>query len=127
MANMNKVTSYRLELEGIFWALKHIEYLNCTPRELDQWFDYKQAVYNSMHYPRRPTDMLGTNMDLVLTIHHLKSILTATVNCRYVYKHQDRVRDNSSRKEQNHDTTQKTPQEARGSAPLLRTTPPTSH
>ena len=85
MANMNKVTSYRSELEGIFRALKHIEYLNWTPRELDQWCDNKQVVYNSMHYPRRPTDMLGADMDLVLVIHHLKSTLTTTVNCQHVY------------------------------------------
>ena len=24
--------SYRSELEGIFWSLKHLEYLNITPR-----------------------------------------------------------------------------------------------
>ena len=41
IANMKKVTSYRSELEGVFRALKHIKYLNWTPRELDQWCDNK--------------------------------------------------------------------------------------
>ena len=36
MANVNKVTSYRSELEGIFRALKHIKFLKWAPKELDQ-------------------------------------------------------------------------------------------
>ena len=81
MVNVNKVTSYRSEFEGIFRALKHIEYLNWAPEELDPWCDNKQAVHDSMNYPYRPTDMIGTNKDLVLAIHHLKLTLTTTINC----------------------------------------------
>ena len=70
MANVNKVTSYiRSELEGIFRALKQIEFLNWSPKELDQWYDNKQAVRYSMNYPYRPTDMMGADIDLVLSIH----------------------------------------------------------
>ena len=32
---------YRPELEGIFRALNHIEFLNWAPTELDQWCDNK--------------------------------------------------------------------------------------
>ena len=31
MANINLVSAYRSELEGIFRSLKHLEYLNITP------------------------------------------------------------------------------------------------
>ena len=89
MANVNKVTSYRSELEGIFRALKHIEFLNWAPTELDQWCDNKQAVHDSMNFPYRPTDMMGADTDLVLAIHYLKSKLTTTINCQHVYGHQD--------------------------------------
>ena len=34
MANINAVLSYRSELEGIVWSLKHLEYLNITPQEV---------------------------------------------------------------------------------------------
>ena len=68
MANVNKVTSYRSEHEGIFRAQKYIEYLNWAPEELDQWCDNKQAVHDSMNYPYRPTDMIGAKKDLVLAI-----------------------------------------------------------
>ena len=101
--------------------------VNWTPTELDQWCDNKQAVYNSMHYPCRPTDMLGADMDFVLAIHHLKSTLTTTVHCQHVCGHQDRGRENSGRKEQNHPAQQKKPYEANGGAPLPITIPPTSH
>ena len=37
MANINAVLSYRAELEGVFRSLKHLEYLNITPREVRQW------------------------------------------------------------------------------------------
>ena len=85
MANVKKVTSYRLELEGIFRALKNIEFLNWAPKELDQWCYNKQAVHDIMNYSYRPTDMMGADIDLVLVIHHLKSKLTTIINCRHVY------------------------------------------
>ena len=34
MTGINIVSSYRLELEGIFWTLKHMEYLKMTPEEV---------------------------------------------------------------------------------------------
>ena len=39
MANTNAVPSYRSDLEGVFPSLKHLEYLNITPREVRQWCD----------------------------------------------------------------------------------------
>ena len=39
MANINAVSSYRADLEGVFQSLKHLEYLNITPREVRQWCD----------------------------------------------------------------------------------------
>ena len=39
-------------------------------------------------------------MDLVLAIHHLKSKLTTTIDCRNVYGHQDRGQKKTDVKEQ---------------------------
>ena len=100
MAIINKVTSYRSELKGIFRALKHIKFLNWTPKELDQWCDNKQAVHDSMNYPYRPTDMMGADIDLVLAIHYLKSKLITAINCRHVYGHQDQGQKKTEGKEQ---------------------------
>ena len=36
IAKINAVSSYRSELEGIFWSLKHLKYLNITPKEVRQ-------------------------------------------------------------------------------------------
>ena len=100
MANVNKVTSYRSELEGIFQALNNEEFLNWAPEELDQWCDNKQVVHDSMNYSYRSTDMMGADKDLILAIHHLKSTLTTTINCRHVYGHHDRGSGKTSTKEQ---------------------------
>ena len=65
----------------MFRALKHIEFLNWTPTELDQWCDNEQVVKDSMEYPYHPTDITGTVMDLVLAIHQIKSTLSFAVTC----------------------------------------------
>ena len=44
MENINSLTSHRIELEGIFRALHHLDYLNMTPKMVDQWCDNLQAV-----------------------------------------------------------------------------------
>ena len=53
-----------------------------------------------MNYPYRPTDMIEADKDLLLAIHHLKSTLTTTINCRHVYGHQDRGSGKTSTKKQ---------------------------
>jgi hypothetical protein len=39
MENTNSHTSHWIELEGIFRALHHLDYLNTTPKMVDQWCD----------------------------------------------------------------------------------------
>jgi hypothetical protein len=34
IANISLVSSYRSELNGIFWSLKHLKYLNITPQKV---------------------------------------------------------------------------------------------
>ena len=44
IANINAVSSYRLELKCVFRSLKHLEYLNVTPGEVRQWCNNEQSV-----------------------------------------------------------------------------------
>ena len=43
MEKVNKFTSYRSELEGMFRCLKHIEHIG-SPDEIKHWCDNEQAV-----------------------------------------------------------------------------------
>ena len=43
---------------------------------------------------------MGVDIDLVLTIHYLKSKLTTTINCRHVYGHLDQGRKKTEAKGQ---------------------------
>ena len=76
MANINAVSSYRSELEGVFRSLKHLEYLNITPKEVRQWCDNERSVISSREPPTRTGGMIKANVDLILAIHHLKNNLT---------------------------------------------------
>ena len=82
----------------IFKPLKHIESLNWTPIELDQWCDNTQAVKNNMEHPYRTVDMMGSDMNLVLAIHQVESRLSFAVKCRHVYRHQDQNRRTQERR-----------------------------
>ena len=53
MANINAVSSYRPELERVFRSLKHLEYLNITPKEVRQWCDNERSVISSREAPTR--------------------------------------------------------------------------
>ena len=44
MTNVISLTLYRAKLEGIYQALKHIEYLGIQPTEISQWCDNKATV-----------------------------------------------------------------------------------
>ena len=69
--------------------MKHLEYLNITPKEVRQWCDNERSVINSMEAPTRIGGMIKANADLILAIHHLKNNLKFSVDCRHMYGHQD--------------------------------------
>ena len=75
LSDVNSVTSYRSELEGVFRSLKHMEYLNMTPSKVKQWCDNELSVKSSRSAPDRPAQMLHADADLVLAIHSLKDKL----------------------------------------------------
>ena len=75
MGNINVMLSYRSELEVIFPSLKHLEYLNITPREVRQWYDNERSVISSREAPTRIVGMIKADVDLILAIHHLRNSL----------------------------------------------------
>ena len=58
--------------------------------------------------------MMGSDTDLVLAIHHLKSKLTTTINCRHVSGHQYRGRKKTEAKGQERPS----PEQAEPQAPM---------
>ena len=89
MASINSYTSHRIELEGIFRALHHLDYLNMTPKMVDQWCDNLQAVKDMTNPIRDPSNMLKVETDIILAIHHLKNRTPYQTRIRHVYGHQD--------------------------------------
>lgn len=73
MSDINSLSSYRAELEGIFRCLSHLEYLNIMPNEVRQWCDNEQSVKSRREQLTQPTSMLNADADLVLAIHDLKA------------------------------------------------------
>ena len=69
--------------------MKHLEYLNTTPREVRQWCNNKRSVISSREAPIITAGMIKADADLILAIHHLKNNLKFPVECRHVYGHQD--------------------------------------
>ena len=99
LANISSLSSYRVELEGIFRSLRHIGELGMTPREVAQWCDNLSAVESSNNPIFSPRGMLLPDADVILAIHHLKSRLPFLVNCRHVYGHQDTRKKKADKKE----------------------------
>ena len=97
LANMNSVSSYRTELEGMFRGLKHINRLQMTPTEVKQWCDNERAVLNCANDPRSPTCMLQADADIILAIRKIHQDMPFEIQCRHVYGHQD---SKSERKEE---------------------------
>ena len=89
MADVNHVTAYRSELEGIFRTLSQLDYLNMTPSDVLHWCDNEQSVASTAKPPSYAGGMLDADAHLVLAIHTLKSKLPFPVDCRHVYGHQD--------------------------------------
>ena len=90
LRNINSLTSYRSELEGIYRGLRHIQHLNMTPTFIHQWCDSKSAVDNSNRDPPNPGAMIAPEADILLAIRHLRLQMAAsTITCRHVYGHQD--------------------------------------
>jgi hypothetical protein len=88
LCNTSSVSSTRVELEGAFWSLKHIEYLNLDPEETIRWIDNLTAVKSSTSV-LRPKSMLQPDADLVLAIQHITNQLKRKDECKHVYSHQD--------------------------------------
>jgi hypothetical protein len=71
--NVSSYTSHHIELEGIFRALHHLNFLNTTPTMADQWCDNEQAVKDTTIPIENPSRMLKAKADIILAIHHLKN------------------------------------------------------
>jgi len=99
LSSVNKVQAYRSELEGVFRTLSHLEELNITPSEVVHWCDNEQSVRNTRERPYHASAMIASDADLVLAIHHLKSVLPYPVDCRHVYGHQDDDKRKAEREE----------------------------
>jgi len=93
MESINSLTSHRIELEGIFRALHHLDYLNMSPKMVDQWCDNLQAVKDSDRPIQDPSGMLKAEADIILAIHHIKNRNPYQTRIRHVYGHQDTKRD----------------------------------
>ena len=90
LRNINSITSYRSELEGIYRGLRHIQFLDLNPVEIQQWCDSKSAVDNSNRDPPTPGAMIAPDADIILAIRHLRMQMDSSeITCRHVYGHQD--------------------------------------
>ncbi len=89
MDNVNSYTSHRIELEGIFRSLHHLDFFNMTPTMADQWCNNEQAVKDTTRPIKDPSRMLKAKADIILAIHHLKNQLPFHRRIRHVYGHQD--------------------------------------
>jgi hypothetical protein len=87
--NVSSYTSHPIELEGIFCALHHLDFLNMTPTMADQWRNNEQAVQDKIRPIKDPSKMLKAKADIILAIHHLKNQLPFHTRIRHVYGHQD--------------------------------------
>ena len=79
--------------------MSHLEELNITPSEVVHWCDNEQSVRNTRERPYHASAMIASDADLVLAIHHLKSVLPYPVDCRHVYGHQDDNKRKAKREE----------------------------
>ena len=90
LQNVNSLTSYRSKLEGIYRGLRHIQFLNLKPVEIQQWCNSKSAVDNSNCELSTPGAMIAPDVDILLAIQHLRSqMISTTITCQHVYGHQD--------------------------------------
>ena len=113
MTNISSYTSHRIELEGIFRALHHLDHLNITPKMVEQWCDNEQAVKDCTATLDGPSMMIKAEADIILAIHHLRNRFPFHTNIQHIYGHQD------TRKPRRHNFQDKTSQ------PTLETyTPP---
>ena len=92
LSNLSSLSSYRSELEGVFHSLKHIEFLNLTPTEINHYCDNEAAVDKCQAPPWRPKAMIQADADIILAIHTIRQTLRTRgtqVTCRHIYAHQD--------------------------------------
>ena len=89
LSNINAVSSYRSELEGIYRGLLDLEQRDVKAPEVTQWCDNELAVTRSNEPPSKPRHTVEADADLVLAIQLTKSRLPFLVHTRHVYGHQD--------------------------------------
>ena len=82
-------SSYRIELDGILRTLHHLEQLNITPKEAEDWCDNERAVISCQDPPVTPRQMIAPDADVVLAIHHIRNRFPFHITFRHVYGHQD--------------------------------------
>jgi ribonuclease HI len=130
MTNISSYTSHRIELEGIFRALHHLDLLNITPKMVEQWCDNEQAVKDSTTTPDGPSMMIKAEADIILAIHHLHNRFPFHTNIKHIYGHQDTKKptrhipqDKTSQPTKEVDTPSNNPQ----ASPPVRTEPFLTH
>ncbi len=64
MENVSSYTSHRIELEGIFRVLHHLDFLNMTPTMADQWCNNKKVVKDTTRPIKDPSGMLKPKQTL---------------------------------------------------------------
>ena len=89
MSWVNKVTSYRSELEGVYRGLKHMQFKGVTADKVVHWLDNKSGVGVVESPPTGPVAMVQPDADLILAIKKEKEEMTGQLQCRHVKGHQD--------------------------------------
>ena len=90
MTNISSVNSYRVELEGLYRALCHIQYLGIEPDEdITQWFDNESGAFTSNRPMLTGRDTIQPEGDLLMAIQHLRQKLPFGVISKHVRGHQD--------------------------------------
>jgi len=92
MTNVSSVNSYRAELEGLYRALYHIQYLGIElgpDDDITQWFDNESGAFTSNRPMKTGRDTIQPEGDLLMAIQHLRQKLPFGVISQHVRGHQD--------------------------------------
>jgi hypothetical protein len=87
MTNISSYTSHRIELEGIFHTLHHLDLLNITPKMVEQWCDNKQAQCSeserrgSRHTTKNDAHQIPALTTYMINKYSWSTDTIKTVNC----------------------------------------------
>jgi hypothetical protein len=69
--HISSFTTYRSELEGIYWSLRHVHELNLLPPRIQQWCNNQAAIINASKDITTPGGMGRPEADILLAIRAL--------------------------------------------------------